>query len=136
MAEINHEIKIHASLPAIYQALTSPSELAMWHTAGATGDHESFTTRPQDGPPFAWKISKAGDDTVQWECVEGPGNSPGTTARFKLSPLGVDRTLVEFSHSGWPDGNGSFRKCNTLWAILLFHLRQYLHSGENEPAFH
>ena len=136
MAEINHEIKIHASLPAIYHALTNPSELAKWHTASATGDNESFTTRPQDGPLFAWKISRAGDHIVQWECVEGPGDSPGTTAQFKLSPLGVGRSLVEFSHSGWPDANGSFRKCNTLWAILLFHLQQYLHSGESEPAFH
>jgi len=135
MAEINHEIKIHAALQTIHRALTKPSELAKWHTAGAAGDNESFTTRPHDGPLFTWKISKPGDDIVQWECVEGPGDSPGTTAQFKLSPLEDGRTLMEFSHSGWADRNGSFRKCNTLWAILLFHLQQYLHSGKSEPAF-
>ena len=135
MADINHEIKIHAVPQDIQHALTSPSELAKWHTADVAGDHESFITRSHDGPLFAWKISRPADDTVRWECVQGPGDSPGTTAQFKLSPVGDGRTLMEFSHSGWPDTNGTFRKCNTLWAILLFHLQQYLHSSKSEPAF-
>jgi hypothetical protein len=59
----------------------------------------------------------------------------GTIARFQISPLSDGRTLVEFSHSGWPDTKGNFRKCNTLWAVLLFHLKKYLSTKQAEPAF-
>jgi uncharacterized protein YndB with AHSA1/START domain len=136
MAEINHEIKIDAAPLAVYQALTSPSELAKWHTSRTeNGNGESFTIYPKDGPTFQWKVLKPDAHTVEWQCVAGPGDSVGTIARFQISPLSDGRTLVEFSHSGWPDTKGNFRKCNTLWAVLLFHLQKYLATKQAEPAF-
>jgi uncharacterized protein YndB with AHSA1/START domain len=138
MADINHEIKINAAPQAVYQALTNASELSKWHTSRTekTNDiDETFTTHPKDGPAFEWKVLKPDSDAVEWRCVAGPGHSVGTIARFQLSPLGDGRTLVEFSHSGWPDTHGNFRKCNTLWAVLLFHLQKYLSTKQAGPAF-
>jgi uncharacterized protein YndB with AHSA1/START domain len=138
MADINHEIKINAAPQAVYEALTSASELAKWHTSRtekAKGKDESFTTLPTDGPTFEWKVVKPDSHTVEWQCVAGPGDSVGTRARFVLSPLSDGRTLVEFSHTGWPDTNGNFRKCNTLWAVLLFHLQKYLGTKQAGPAY-
>jgi uncharacterized protein YndB with AHSA1/START domain len=135
MADINHEIKINAAPQAVYQALTDASELAKWHTAGTSGKDDTFTTHPTDGPSFEWKVLKPDTHTIEWQCIAGPGHSVGTIARFKLSPSDGGQTLAEFSHTGWPDGDENFRKCNTLWAILLFHLRQYLGTKQANPTF-
>ena len=136
MAEINHEIKISAAPQDVYKALTSASELTKWHTSRTENSAgEGFTVYPTDGPTFQWKVLKPDAHTVEWQCVAGPGDSVGTIARFQISPLSDGRTLVEFSHSGWPDTKGNFRKCNTLWAVLLFHLKKYLSTKQAEPAF-
>jgi uncharacterized protein YndB with AHSA1/START domain len=136
MADINHEIKINAAPQAVYEALTNASELAKWHTSRTEkAKDESFTTYPTDGPTFEWKVVKPDSHTVEWQCVAGPGNSVGTSARFVLSPLSDGRTLVEFSHTGWPETDGNFRKCNTLWAVLLFHLQKYVGTKQAGPAY-
>ena len=136
MADINPEIKIHAAPDAVHKALTDPSELSKWHTASTSGKGDTFTTHPNEGPTFEWKILKSAPQSVEWQCVVGPGHSVGTIAHFKLSPIdGGGNTFVEFSHTGWPDSDSNFRKCNTLWAILIFHLQQYLDSGKRAPAF-
>ena len=135
MADINHEIKINATPQTIYQALTNTSELAKWHTADVDGKGGTFTTHPSHGPNFEWRVLKPDSQTVEWQCIAGPGHSVGTVAQFKLSPSEGGRTLVELSHTGWPDTSGNFRKCNTLWGILLFHLKQYLDAGRATPAF-
>ena len=136
--DINHEIKISASPDAVYEALTSAAELTKWQTSrteNTNGKDETFTTYPKDGPAFAWKVVELDAHTVEWQCVAGPGGSVGTSARFLLSPMSDGRTQVESRHSGWPDTNGSYRKCNTLWAVLLFHLQNYLGTKQAEPAF-
>jgi uncharacterized protein YndB with AHSA1/START domain len=135
MADINHEIKVNAAPEDVYRALTDASELAKWHTAGTSGIGNTFTTHPHDGPIFEWQVLEPNTHSVEWQCTSGPGNSVGTIARFKLSPTDDGWTLVEFSHTGWPDTNGNFRKCNTLWGILLYHLQQYLATKHAEPAF-
>jgi uncharacterized protein YndB with AHSA1/START domain len=138
MAAITHEIKISATPQAVYQALTDASELTKWHTSkteNTNSKDETFTVYPKDAPSFAWKVLKPDPHTVEWLCVAGPGRSVGTTARFQLSPLSDGRTLLEFSHTGWPDTEGNFRKCNTLWGVLLFHLQKYLGTKEAVPAF-
>lgn len=138
MADINHEIKINAAPAAVYHALTSAPELSKWHTAqikSTSGQGESFTIHPTDGPVFEWKVLKPDAHTVEWQCIAGPGDAAGTIARFQLSALGDGRTLLEFSHSGWPGTHGNFRKCNTLWAVLLFHLQKYLNTKQATPAF-
>jgi uncharacterized protein YndB with AHSA1/START domain len=137
-SDINHEIKINAAPQVVYRALTNASELTKWHTSrteNANGKDETFTTYPKDGPAFEWKVLKPDSHTVEWQCVAGPGDSVGTIARFTVSPLSDGRTLVEFSHRGWPDTSGNFRKCNTLWAVLLFHLQKYLSTKQPGPAF-
>jgi len=139
MAEISHEIKIKAPQSLVFDALTTVHGLTGWHTSQLSGDanlggviafHSSAT------PAFEWKVTKVDKlKGVEWECVKGPGNSVGTTARFDLSETSDGRILVELSHSGWPHTRGNFRKCNTLWGILLHHLRKYAETGKRDPVF-
>jgi hypothetical protein len=88
-----------------------------------------------DAPTFRWAIEpgKSGNEIV-WQCVEGPGDSVGTEASFKISDADKGRTLIEFAHRGWPHTGGNFRKCNTRWAVLLHHLCKYLETGKADPA--
>ncbi len=136
MAEIHHEIKVRAAPDRIREGLTSTTSLEAWHGGQVTAADGAFRFEFADGAPtFRWALEpdKSGNEIV-WRCLEGPGDSVGTEASFKMSATDKGRTLVEFAHRGWPHTGGNFRKCNTQWAILLHHLRQYLETGKADPA--
>ena len=139
MADISHEIKIRAPQDRVYAALTTLASLRSWHTAkieGGANVGDVFVTRPQRGPEFEWKVVGADKSRhVEWKCVKGPGQSTRTSVGFDLSSLPDGRTYLEFSHSDWPDTGGNFRKCNTLWGVLLHHLRKYAETQQTDPAF-
>lgn len=139
MAEINHEIKIKAPISKVYQAINTLKGLHAWHSSHIQGEpalNAILTFEGKDKPTFKWKVIKADKDhEIVWECVEGPGESLGTKAIYKLSDTGDGRTLVKFSHTGWPSNHENFNKCNTLWGILLHHLKNYVEAGKTEPAF-
>jgi uncharacterized protein YndB with AHSA1/START domain len=68
MADINHEIKINAAPEAVYQALIDASELTKWHTSKTERVNErdgNFTTRPEEGPAFEWKVLKTDPRTIE-----------------------------------------------------------------------
>jgi hypothetical protein len=136
MAEIHHEIKVRAEPDRICEALTSPTSLEAWHGGRVTVANGGLRFEFADGAPtFRWAVEPAKSGTeVLWRCLEGPGDSAGTEAWFKISAADKGRTLIEFVHRGWPHTGGNFRKCNTQWAILLHHLRQYLETGKTDPA--
>jgi hypothetical protein len=134
MAEIHHEIKLHATEDRIRQALTSVADLKAWHGGRVTAAGDAVRFEFADAAPtFRWAIMKSGKGVV-WRCLEGPGDSVGTEASFSILAGDKGRSLIEFAHRGWPHTDGNFRKCNTQWAILLHHLRQYLESGKEDPA--
>lgn len=136
MAQINHEIKINAPIEKVHQAITSLQDLRSWHTSSMEGDSKPngvLISKAKDKPTFHWKIKSA--KPVIWECTEGPGDSVGTQVIFNLSETDDGGILVELSHTEWPNQHGNFRKCNTLWGILLHHLKKYVESGIVNPAF-
>lgn len=138
MADIHHEIKIEASPEKAFKALSNISELKAWHTAHIEGKSEvngvlNFTGK--DKPTFSWKVTQVEPNKkIAWECIEGPGDSVGTKVLYTLSPTKDNRTLVEFTHSSWPHQEGNFRKCNTLWGVLLYHLKNYVETGKSNPV--
>ncbi len=139
MAEIRHEIKIKASQDVVFDALTTVHGLTGWHSSEVSGNPSLggvVVFNSSSAAAFEWEVTKADKlKAVEWRCVKGPGNSVGTAARFYLSEASDGRTQVELFHSGWPDEHGNFRKCNTLWGILLHHLRKYAETGKEDPAF-
>lgn len=139
MATISHEIRISASVASVYDALTTNRGMQGWHTAVVEGDGTPGSNWVLDFPGkagFTWEITKqVADSDVEWRCVAGPGDSVGTTVGYKISDAGDGRTLLVITHSGWPDENGNFRKCNTLWGVLAHHLQQYVETGTRAPAF-
>jgi uncharacterized protein YndB with AHSA1/START domain len=138
-AEIHHELKIKAPSDRIFEALTTAHGLKSWHSAHVEGDGtpgHTWRLLATGRPSFSWQIAACSAPAhVAWRCVEGPGDSVGTSVTFRLSRADEDRTLVELVHAGWPAPDGNFRKCNTYWGVLLHHLRQYVETGIPRPAF-
>ena len=124
MADIQHELKVRAPRGRVLEALTEPAAIARWHGASVTGGDSEWRLEYPGGPVFRWEVVAATPDRVAWRCVEGPGDARGTEVSFRLADRADGRTLVEVAHTGWPGTGGNFRKCNTLWAVLLHKLRQ------------
>ena len=139
MSKIEHEIKIKGNLDAVYQALMTLQGIKSWHSAEAEGTpnlHEKLITKGHNKPTFVWKITELKPhQEIEWECEQGPGDATGTKAIFKLEKSDEKHTLVRFSHLGWPDTEGHFKHCNTLWAVLLYHLQQYVETSIAKPTF-
>lgn len=139
MATISHEIKINASRSTVFNALNTREGMQGWHTADVQGDGSvgSVWQLGFSGQlTFEWEVIAAElDERVEWRCVSGPGDSPGTTVQYILSDAPNGQTLVVQEHSGWASEEDNFRKCNTLWGVLLHHLQQYAESNQARPAY-
>jgi uncharacterized protein YndB with AHSA1/START domain len=139
MAEIHHELKINAPRERIFEALTTEQGLKSWHSAQVDSDEalgHAWRFVHTGRPTFRWQVAECSAPThLVWRCVEGPGDSVGTTVSFRLSKADDGRTLLELAHAGWPGAAGNYRKCNTYWGVLLHHLRQYAETGTPRPAF-
>lgn len=139
MAEISHEIKISGTPEQVYDAIATAEGIRSWQTPNAEGTGVvgtewvfEFTGRPQ----FVWEIVESeAPAKVRWRCVEGPGDSPGTAATYEITALDDGRTLLTLHHSGWSGTNGNFRKCNTIWGVLLHHIQQYVQTGTPAAVF-
>ena len=86
-------------------------------------------------PEFAWRIDEAGPSRIAWTCTAGPGDSAGTEAVFTIATASDGKTHLLLGHTGWADTDGNFRKCNTIWGVLLHHLKQAVETGAPAPAF-
>ncbi len=138
MPSIDHEIKINASTEAVRAALTTNAGIAGWQTPHVEGDGAVGSTWRFifDGrPEFAWRIDEAGPSRIAWTCTAGPGDSAGTEAVFTIATASDGKTHLLLGHTGWADTDGNFRKCYTIWGVLLHHLKQAVETGAPAPAF-
>ncbi|MBV8091988.1 MAG: hypothetical protein JOY71_30555 [Acetobacteraceae bacterium] len=135
MAEIHHEIKVRAEPDRIRKAVSNPADLEAWYggKVSLAGGVVRFDFA-DDAPTFRWRVEAVSPNEILWKCVQGPGDAVGTEASFRISGADKGRELIQFVHRGWPHTGGNFRKCNTQWAVLLHHLRQFLESGKAAPA--
>jgi uncharacterized protein YndB with AHSA1/START domain len=141
MATHSHKITIDAAKEDVFKAITTIDGLQGWYTAMAEGDagHErkiKLGFKSKEGP-FHWKvlIPEPGS-IVQWECLEGPGSSAGSTAVFKLADKGGGRTTVDLDHKVIDETDEKLKVCNTMWGALMLHLKKYVETKRTEPAFH
>ena len=135
---LRHAVNIAADPAKVRTALTSVEGLKGWTMAEVKGSGDvgsTWTLKYPGGPSFAWEITAQDDSRVEWRCVEGPGDSVGTTASFELTATPHGRVHVTFSHAGWPHQKGNFDKCNSLWGMMLHHLRAYVEKGKTAPAY-
>ena len=86
--------------------------------------------------PFRWRFTELSPGSrLRWECTEGPGAAASTTATFSLSQTADGRTQVDIDHDGFRESDPALAACNTLWGILLGHLKNYAETAVTSPAF-
>ena len=106
------------------------------HLKGEVGADREFVLRFTGREPFRWKVAELSPDSLaRWECLEEHGAASGTTVTFRVSDVGDDRTAVECDHEGRPESHEALATCNTLWGILMHHLRNHAETEKPEPAF-
>ena len=138
MASSNHRIRIHANPEAVFKALSTEEGLKGWYTSkieGTVSQGQTATFHFPKNETFRWKFTEITPSQITWECVDGPGVAKGTTATFRLSKDGESDTVVRCDHEGWPEGHEALATCNTLWGILMAHLRDHAESAKSAPAF-
>jgi uncharacterized protein YndB with AHSA1/START domain len=140
MAKISHKITIQASPDRVFKALSTAEGLKGWYTPqleGRVGEGKEAVFTFTDQVRFRWRFAElTSDSRVRWECVEGPGAAAGSTVTFRLFDKGDGRTSLEFDHDGWPESDPDMTTCNTLWGILMGHLKNYAETAKAAPAFH
>ncbi len=124
MAEIQHELKIHASRAKVVEALTTLPALERWSQAKVTGRDHEWTIVYPDGPTFRWSVVNASNDEITWSCEEGPGNAKGSQVIFTFSDTDKSRTHLRLAHRERSGEDPNHHKCNTLWGILLGRIQQ------------
>lgn len=138
MTASSHHITIEASKEKVFQALTTVGGLKGWYAPeikgdGKEGGHLVMEFAKYEGP-FEWKVTKAGADSIRWECTKGPRDSKGTSVTFTVTERKPNHTVVDFDHDGFKNDDEKLRVCNTLWGALAHHLKKYVESEKPEPA--
>ncbi len=127
---LHHAIKIAASRPHVFKALTDARKMAAWHVGRIEGEIAVGSTlylNPKPGLRFGWKTDAiVANERLRQICVEGPGSSAGKILAVALSDAGKDGTLVQLTDSGWPDGDTDLPFCNTRWGEVLLRLKEYV----------
>jgi len=140
MSAITHEMVIKANCSTVYQALTSAQGLRSWFTTQVEGSGKpgsSWELKFTDEPSFTWQIvSIKNDRSVNWKCLQGPGNSPGTEAEFNLKATSDNQCILTIGHRGWIKDDPKFERCIEIWRTLMKHLQQYCETAVAAPVYH
>jgi uncharacterized protein YndB with AHSA1/START domain len=133
MLTLRHAMKINAPRDRVFSALADIDEMAAWHIGGVDGDiavGSTFRLNPIPGLVFGWRTEEiVAGEAIRQQCVEGPGNSAGKTLTFTLSDDAEGTTLVTLTDGQWLDDDPNLPFCNTRWAEVLFHLKEYVETG-------
>lgn len=77
------------------------------------------------------KLVTLTESQMVWECIESDEDWTGTQVVFDLSEKdGV--TTVVLRHKNWRSMNDYFRFCSYHWAMLLYRLKMYCESKNQE----
>ena len=130
MSTLHHAIRIAASRPRIFRALTNADELSLWHLGeieGSVATGATLTLTPRPGLTFTWRTdSVEADRMVVQTCIHGAGSSEGKRLTIQLSDDSDGLTTVKLSDGEWLDSDPHLAFCNTHWGDALNRLKHYL----------
>jgi len=135
-----HRVIVNAPPADVFRAITTQAGLRGWYTPTPEGEpihgrRIKLHFKTKEGP-FEWKVTESKpSSTVRWECIEGPGSAFGSIATFNLTEKEDGRTIVDLDHEGLESTNGKSRVCNTMWGVLMHHLKKYVETKKADPAF-
>lgn len=112
MADIVHDLLIHAPPERVFEAITTGDGLAAWWTSRSSGEPvEGAVYELWFGPEYDWRghvLECVPNAEIEWRIEAGDGDWNGTRVGFRLS--GQDAaTQVRFHHLGWPAADEHYR---------------------------
>ena len=126
---IYHDLVIESPAENVFNAISEPQELVHWWPQKCTVEDEIYNFYFTDeynwygkiiesipGKSFHIKMTKSDPD---WD---------STSFGFDLEEDN-HKTIVHFSHTGWPACNQHFKIASYCWAILLKGLKDYVEKG-------
>jgi len=137
MAEILHRLTIDSPPEEVYKALTEQDGLSAWwtktNTRGDIGSKATFFFGPNGEHQVVMEIIELiKNELVSWKCVEGPWVNTGAF-KFLIQP-DERGTVLQFSHSGWPEADEFYMHCNSKWGFFFtVSLKKYLETGTGQP---
>lgn len=136
MVDILHQVGVHATPEAVYDAIATIEGLRGWWTEETTGSTDV-------GGTIQFRFPAGGFDMVVrdcipgkhvlWEVVDGPEEWVGTTIDWSLAAEG-EWTTVDFSHRDWREPVPFMHHCSTKWATYLMSLKRLLEEGAGAPS--
>jgi len=141
MPDILHLLPIEAAPRKIFEALSTAEGVRAWWTRDAdlgtkVGDHGEFRF-PKYGPHAITRVTIETLDAprrVEWTCTSSFYTEwQGTTISFGLKPSD-GRTLLFFTHCGYPRADETFALFNMGWAYYLVSLKRYVETGTGAPS--
>jgi len=142
MINIIHRIGIRSTADRVYKAVSTIAGLANWWTEEVEGDDGiggriKFTFRTKTGEVKGQMVMEVKElnpeQSVTWQCVEGPDEWIGTRVTFDLSQQD-GQTLIIFGHRDWREAVEFTAHCSMKWAVFLLSLRDYVETGKGKPS--
>ncbi|MFG2474528.1 SRPBCC domain-containing protein [Streptomyces fagopyri] len=136
MTAITCQTDIATDRARVLEALNTHDGLTGWWTNDVNRkDEVLYFNFPGVPEPFQLRRDQADEDRVVWVNVGTfPPHWAGTTITWDLTdtPAG---TRVEFSHSGFPEGEPEIPMISETWAILMTRLKDHAETGKPSPFF-
>lgn len=142
MINIIHRIGIRSAPDQVYKALSTIDGLANWWTKEVEGEEQlnrtiKFTFRSAAGDIKGQMVMEVKElkpqQSVSWQCVEGPNEWIGTAVTFDLSQQD-EQTILLFGHRNWHEAVEFTAHCSMKWAVFLLSLRDYIELGNGKPS--
>lgn len=136
MTAITYQTDIATDRARVLEALNTHDGLTGWWTNDVNRhDEVLYFNFPGVPEPFQLRRDRADEDRVVWVNVGAfPPHWADTTITWNLTGT-RQGTRVEFSHSGFPEGEPEIPMISETWGILMTRLKDYAETGKPNPFF-
>jgi len=139
MAQIFHELPLHATASQVFHAITDAGSISTWWLAGAqiesrVGAIGIIPLSDGTNKIEVEVLELVRNQKVVWKCLKHKFSEwIGTSISFEILPSESGASTLRFRHAGWASDIGVFGKTSFYWAAL--YLRNLKHLVERNESF-
>ena len=133
-----HEFIARTTPEPIYQAITDPAHIAVWHAEDTRVDPLTGAVEFHFKPGvIRVQISQPEPNhRAVWTVLEGLPGWEGVTGdiTWLLTNPFDSGTMVHVRHRGWASIEGPYPSSNFMWGRLLAQMKAYVETGVATPS--